>query len=214
MYIDLIIKIKSMGIVMKIRALLVGLLLMASTTSVSAAGPYIGAGGGVSILHDSDIKETGFATATTKYDTGYGFNVSAGYNFEPVRLEFEFGYKNADMDEISVPGWGTASAKDTDITVMSYMVNAFYDIKTNSPITPYIGAGLGLLKGELNVQGSKLNDTQLGYQLIVGAAYNLNKNVAIDLSYRLQGAASDFSKNNVDIEYMSSNIMAGLRYSF
>lgn len=198
---------------MKIRALLVGILLVASTTSALAAGPYIGAAGGVSIVHDGDIKVTGVGTATSEYDTGYGFNVSAGYNFEPVRLEFEFGYKNAELDKLTGPG-GSASVSDTDITVMSYMVNAFYDIKTNSPITPYIGAGLGLLNGELQSQGSKDDDTVFGYQIIIGAAYNVSKNVALDLSYRFQGAPSDFSKNNVSIEYNSSNVMAGLRYNF
>lgn len=189
------------------------LLLMASTSSALAAGPYIGAAGGVSIVHDGDITVTGVGTATAEFDTGYGLNVSAGYNFEPVRLEFEFGYKNADLSKISGPG-GSVSVPDTDITVMSYMVNVFYDIKTNSPITPYIGAGLGLLNGELKSQGTKEDDNEFGYQIVVGAAYNVNKNIAIDLSYRFQGAASDFSENGVDIEYMSSNIMAGLRYNF
>ena len=198
---------------MKIRALMVGLLLVASTTSALAAGPYVGAAGGVSIVHDGDISVAGIGTATAEYDTGYGFNVSAGYNFEPIRAEFEFGYKNADMDKISGPG-ASVSVSDTDITVMSYMVNAFYDIKTGSPFTPYIGAGIGLLNGELESQGQNEDDTTFGYQLIVGAAYNVTKNLAIDLSYRFQSAPSDFSENGVDVEYNSSNIMAGLRYNF
>lgn len=198
---------------MKIRALLVGLLLAASTTTALAAGPYIGAAGGVSIVHDGDVTVTGLGTVTAEYDAGYGFNVSAGYNFEPVRLEFEFGYKNADLDKISGPG-GSASVSGTDITVMSYMINAFYDIKTNSPVTPYIGAGIGALNGELKSEGSKEDDTEFGIQAIVGAAYNFNKNLALDLSYRFQTAPSDFSKNDVSIEFMSSNIMAGLRYNF
>lgn len=198
---------------MKLRAFLVGLLFTVSATSALAAGPYIGAAGGVTIVHDSDIEVTGVGTATAKFDTGYGFNVSAGYNFEPVRLEFEFGYKNADVKSISGPG-GSVSVPDTDITVMSYMVNVFYDIKANTCITPYFGAGLGALNGELESQGAKEDDTEFGYQLIFGGAYNINKNIAIDLSYRFQHAPSDFSKNGVTLGYMSSNIMAGLRYNF
>lgn len=198
---------------MKIKALLVGLLLVTSTTSALAAGPYIGAAGGVSIVHDGDIKVTGVGSVTSEYDTGYGLNVSAGYSFDPVRLEFEFGYKNAGLNKLSGPG-GSVSLTDTDISVYSYMVNAYYDIKTTSPFTPYIGAGLGLLNGELKSEGSKEDDTVFGYQLIVGAAYNVDKHLALDLSYRLQRAPSDFEKNEVSIEYISSNIMAGLRYNF
>ena len=76
------------------------------------------------------------------------------------------------------------------------------------------GAGLGMVYGELDDNGVNSDDTVFGYQVIVGAAYNFNKNFALDLSYRFQGAAEDFSQNNMDLSYMSSSIMAGLRYSF
>ncbi|MFZ2951086.1 MAG: outer membrane protein [Desulfuromonadaceae bacterium] len=198
---------------MRIKILLAGLLLIVSTTSALAAGPYIGAAGGISITHDGDTTVTGVGTVDTEYDTGFGFNLSAGYSFDPVRLEFEFGYKNADMDKISGPG-GSIPVPDTEITVMSYMVNALYDFKTGSQFTPYIGAGLGLMNGELKSEGEKEDDTVFGYQVILGAAYNVNQNLAFDLSYRLQSAPSDFENSGVSIEYTSSNIMAGLRYNF
>lgn len=200
---------------MKIRALLVGVLLVASTTSALAAGPYVSAAGGVSIFHDSDVKDTisSNPTVTTEYDAGYGFNVSAGYNFEPVRVEFEFGYKAADVDKFSALGVSVSGAGSDD-TVKSYMANVYYDFKLKSPFTPYIGVGLGLLNGEFNDFGFKEDDTVFGYQFAVGTAYNFNKNVALDLSYRLQGAASDFKVDGAEISYMSSNIMAGVRYSF
>ena len=197
---------------MKIRALLVGLLLLASTTSAIAAGPYIGAAGGVSIFHDSDIKDTG-TTSNLEYDTGYGFNISAGYNFDPIRVEFEFGYKQANLDKITTNGV-SASETDDDATVMSYMANAYYDFKTNSPFTPYIGAGLGMINAEFKSPDFKEDDTVFGYQVAVGAAYNINKNIALDVSYRFQGAASDIKIEGSDVSYMSSNIMAGLRYNF
>lgn len=197
---------------MRIRALVVVLLLAVSATSALAAGPYVGAAGGVSMVHDSDISEPGLS-GTVEYDTGFGFNVSAGYNFDPVRVEFEFGYKNADVDKIEAFGFGVP-VDGADLTVMSYMVNGFYDIKTNSAVTPYIGAGIGMINGELDDNGYTSDDTVFGYQLIVGAAYNVNKNFALDLSYRFQGAADDFSMNGSDVSYMSSSIMAGMRYSF
>jgi opacity protein-like surface antigen len=201
---------------MKIRALLVGVLLVASTTSALAAGPYVGAAGGISIFHDSDENDTILGTTDTReYDAGYALSVSAGYNFDPVRVEFEFGYKAADVDKFTGPGFSFSGA-GSDARVMSFMANAYYDFKTNSPFTPYIGGGLGLLNGEFKDVdfGFKEDDTVLGYQFAVGAAYNFNKNVAFDLSYRLQGAASDFEVAGFEIPYMSSNIMAGVRYSF
>jgi opacity protein-like surface antigen len=196
-----------MEVRMKFRALLVGLLLMVSATPALAAGPYVGAAGGVSVVHDSDISDLGLS-GTAKYDTGYGFNVNAGYNFDPVRVEFEFGYKNADVDRVELLGL-SVPITSSDLTVMSYMVNGYYDLKINSPVTPYFGAGIGVINGELDND----DDTVFGYQLIAGVAFNVNKNVAIDLSYRFQGS-SDFSMGGTDVSYMSSNIMAGLRYHF
>ena len=198
---------------MKIRVLLAALFLIASTTTAYAAGPYLGVAGGVSIVHDGDIDVSGLGSAELEYDTGYSFNVSAGYNFEPARVEFEFGYKNADVDQISGPG-GSFYVSDSDLSVMSYMVNGFYDLKIDNQITTYFGAGLGMINGEFDFGGADEDDTQFGYQLIIGAAYNVNRNIALDLSYRFQHAPSDFEIEGADVEYMSSNIMAGVRFNF
>ncbi|MDD2580935.1 MAG: outer membrane beta-barrel protein [Desulfuromonadaceae bacterium] len=194
---------------MRIRVLLAGLLLFASTASAFAAGPYVGVAGGVSIIHDSDDTAPGYYDATIAYDTGYGFNLSAGYNFDGFRLEGEYGYKAADIKDIS--GYSYSGA---DASFNSFMVNGYYDIKTNSAVTPFIGAGLGLIYGELNDNGYTVDDTVPGYQLIAGVGFDLNKNVTLDVSYRLQGAATDFEKDGEKISYLSSNVYAGIRYKF
>lgn len=197
---------------MKVKVLLAGLLILGSTTSALAAGPYLGVSGGASFTHESDEKEPGFSS-TVEYDTGFGVNVSAGYNFAPARVEFEFGYKKADVDKVESGGF-SAPVTDADIRVMSYMVNAYYDIDTKSAVTPYLGVGIGAVNGELRSPGFKEDDTVFGYQVIAGAAINLNKNVAFDLSYRLLGAAEDFKAQDTELSYLSSNIMAGLRVNF
>jgi len=189
--------------------LLAGLLLLASTTSAFAAGPYIGVAGGVSIVHDSDYTVPGYVKDTVSYDTGYGFSLSGGYNFDGVRLEGEYGYKTADVKDIS--GYSYSGA---DASFKSFMVNGYYDIKTNSAVSPFIGAGLGLINGELNDNGYTVDDTVLGYQLIAGVGFNLNKNVTIDLSYRLQGAASDLEKDGEKLSYLSSSLLGGVRFNF
>lgn len=199
---------------MKLRMLLVVFIVAVLATPAMAAstGPYMGASLGVSIVHDTDVHNPDFSL---EYDPGFAFNIVGGYNFEPVRLEAEFGYKNADVDKASVGGL-SGSLPGTDITVLSYMLNGYYDFKLagRSPITPFIGAGLGILHGELDVQGSKGDDTVFGYQFMLGAAYKVTRNVSLDLSYRFQGAASDFSESGTSFSYHSSNILAGMRYNF
>jgi outer membrane immunogenic protein len=195
---------------------LAGLLVLGSTASALAAGPYIGAAGGATFIHDGDISVEDFGTrsATVKYDTGAAFNVSAGYDFQPVRVEFQFGYKNANVDSISGPG-GTFFLRDTDVRVLSYMANVFYDFKTASQVTPYIGVGMGLLTAQLNESGDSSEDVnEFGIQAMAGAAFKVTRNVALDISYQFQTAPSDFSKNGTSLEYKSSNVMGGLRFTF
>ncbi|GFO70557.1 outer membrane channel protein [Geomonas limicola] len=200
---------------MKLRILLVVLMVAAFASSASAAapGPYLGGSLGVSIVHDTDIHDPS-GNATFEYDPGFAFNIAGGYNFEPGRLEAEFGYKNADVSRATV-GALSGSVSGTDITVLSYMFNGYYDFKlSGTPVTPFVGAGLGILHGELDVQGSKGDDTVFGYQFMLGAGYKVNRNITLDLSYRFQGAASDFSESGTSFSYNSSNILFGMRYNF
>jgi len=71
-----------------------------------------------------------------------------------------------------------------------------------------------LINAELNDNGEKDDDTVFGYQLVAGVGFSVNRNVTIDLSYRFQGVAEDLKIYDADVEYMSSNIMAGLRFNF
>lgn len=198
---------------MKMKMLLAGFLVMAMASVAAAAGPYVGVSGGVSMIHDGDVTVAGIGSAKASYDTGYNVNLSSGYNFDGFRLEGEFGYKGADLDQLSGNG-GSVKVSDTDITLLTFMANGYYDIKTGGPVVPFLGAGIGIINGEIQSQGESDEDTVFGYQLTAGVSYAVNKNLNLDVAYRFQGAGSDFSKNGVSFEYNSSNILAGVRYNF
>ena len=185
-----------------------------STTSAFAAGGYIGIGAGGSFFHDADLTVTGVGTVDAEYDTGYGFLVKIGGQLNPnFRLEGEFGYREADLDTLSGPG-GSVSVSGWNLNVMSFMLNGYYDFKTQSTVTPFVGVGIGMLKGELEVEGFSEDDTVPGYQLMAGISVAANPNVSFDFSYCYQGAASDFEKEGIELSYKSSNLFAGLRFNF
>ena len=196
---------------MKIRILLAGLLLAAAATSAFAAGPYVGVAGGVSLIHDSDVSYPGGPTDTETYDTGYGFNGSLGYNFDGARLELELGYKAADVDT-----YAGQSVSGGEVSFMSYMVNGYFDFRNPSAVTPYLGAGIGMINGEWDDHdhGDKDDDTVFGYQFMAGLGIALDRHIAIDLSYRFQGAGEDLNIWGADQEYMSSSFFAGIRVNF
>jgi len=200
---------------MKIRLLLIGLLIMATaSTAMAKEAPYLGISGGVAILHDSDVTVAGVGGGTMDFDTGVAFNMNAGVELGGGRLEAEFGYKNADVKAVSAFG-NSATVDDSDVLILSYMLNGYIDIKTESAIKPFIGAGVGLLDAEFRSSGFNSDkDKEFGYQFMAGLGFKTDDLVTIDVSYRYQGAPNDFSKNGTSISYNSSNILLGIRANF
>ena len=98
--------------------------------------------------------------------------------------------------------------------ISSTMVNGYYDFINTTPLTPFIGAGLGMVSGSISDNGVSTDGMVFGYQAMVGCEYSYDKNIAFDLYYQLQNAASDFEKDGVGISYMSSNILFGVTYKF
>lgn len=195
------------------RTVMLAVVFFAVTASrVFAAGPYVGGFAGPTIIHDGDITVNGVGTATLQYDVGPAFGAIGGYNFDGFRVEGEMSYRHANIDRVSGPA-GSILISGVDISLWSFMGNAYYDFKTNSPVTPFVGAGIGLVQGLLSDNGYKYDDTVFGYQFTVGAGFALNKHVSLDLSYRLQGT-SDFETADGTISYLSSNVLFGARYQF
>jgi len=205
---------------MKLRLIFAGAMFALQATSAFAAGPYVIATGGVSYFHDAEIEVIGVSpqfslgSADISYDLGYGFTFGAGYNFDGFRLEGEWALRRTSVDKISAHGNNAPLRKVDDFTVVSYMVNGYYDVKTSSGVSPFFGVGIGQLNGDLDVIGYDIEDNTSGYQLTAGVTYPINKSLSLALSYRLQGAFVDIESNYGDLSYLNSSIMAGVRYDF
>ena len=219
---------------MKFRLLLAGLLIAASASSALASGPYIGTTAGVSMFHDADIEiQSGYPyydtdEAKISYDSGVALGGSFGYDFDGFRLEGEVGYRTADLDTITGTVYGytdlygyagpygyTESVPGADVSITSYMMNGIVDFAPNNVFSPFLGAGLGILRGEMNQEGyASADDTVVGYQMMAGFSIKAGEKVFFDVSYRFQGAASDFETDDATLSYTSSNILGGIRLKF
>lgn len=187
------------------------LCLAAALPAAAAQGPYVGVAGGLFIPHESDVNVPGVGSADLEYDTGFGFNVAAGMRFDQARVEAEIGWSKADLDKLSGPG-GSVDL-DGDLTTMSFMVNGYYDVQIPAPVTPFFGAGLGVINGEFEIEGDEGDDTTFGYQFTAGVTTQINPALNLDIYYRYQGA-SDFEDEGDEISYDSSLVFAGIRYNF
>lgn len=92
------------------------------------------------------------------------------------------------------------------------MINGYWDLKRLGPWTPYLGAGIGKLRVRATDSTGAYKDQVFGYQLSGGASIAVKKHLSVDLSYRYH--KGDFRIGVYDVTYSSSNLMAGLRYTF
>lgn len=184
---------------MKKVLLLAASFLVLTSAVAFAEGPYVGADLGLSIAHESDVEIVGVGSGTVDYDTGFGFDLRGGYDFGQGRVEAEFGYRANDFEDTS-----------EDLTVMSYMVNGYYDFKMGAPVTPFVGLGVGLLNGDIDGE----SDTTFGGQLALGVAFQLNKQVKLDLTYKYLTTFSDFESDGVEVDYSNSSLLIGARFNF
>ncbi|MEK7245177.1 MAG: outer membrane beta-barrel protein, partial [Pseudomonadota bacterium] len=112
--------------------------LAASAANATDKGFYLGAGLGANWTRETDI--TGIGTnLSADFDAGWVGALAAGWAYgNGLRSELEFGYRRNDLDSISGAAVGSGDASSWRSTI-----NVYYDFKTESPLTPYVGVGLG-----------------------------------------------------------------------
>ena len=114
---------------------------------------------------------------------GLGFAVGTDLSYSsslPVRVETEYLYHGNQTFQ----GGGV----NHDLSAHSIMANAFLDLQTDSPLTPYVGGGLGMayLNDHVSANGAsaKVNRWNFAWNVGGGVAFSLNESLALDLGYR------------------------------
>ncbi len=149
------------------------------------------------IVEDLDLDVGAFKKAVTlDHKYGYDADVIAGYDFGPIRLEAELGYKRAKVDEFQqVAGGGFTGGvfNGTGRTqVISSMINALLDFGDDAGVSGYVGGGAGISQIKFrNISGTGANalflrdkDAELSWQAIAGIRAAITPNVDIGLKYR------------------------------
>lgn len=196
--------------------------------AVANAEWYAGAGGGLQIPKDQEIKSG--PTQDIDYDNGWGVLGAVGYKYgNGLRSELELGYRGAGVDSVSLSTQDGGSAK-----VLSLMANTLYDIPTNTGFSPYVGAGAGIAKIDYNnvrslaagvgtnsLTGSNLlddSDVVPALQGIFGFNVPFADSLDFFAQYQYQYLFNVDPSNNAggrtDADYGNSLILAGLRYTF
>lgn len=225
------------------------LLAGAAAIAVSAAPaaardgqPYIGIEGGVSLKDKvtveidnvpADGRLTRAATARTKL--GVDGDVILGYDFGPVRLEAEGGYKNNKYRGLTVQNTGilpagvtvppgTVVRNERDLEIWSGMVNALLDLGRDEGLQVYGGGGVGFANLRLPVRVAGVGDiiddnkTDFAWQLIGGVRFPVTDNLDLGVKYRYFNV-DDFrlrASNGRELEanYSAHSVLASLVWNF
>jgi len=206
-------------VVMKKRAVffvVVFMLMLVPCVSLGAGPkPYISVQLGAVSMQDSDWSDE-YSKGTFEYNTGYAASLAGGVKLGMFRIEGELGYQKSSLanGRLCYDGecmYGTYM--DGDMSAYSLLGNFYFDFVKNSPVTPYITAGIGMANIELNDLGPDYDDTVLAYQVGAGFAFSFDPQIIIDLKYRyFRTAEPEFDGTKCD--FASSNIYLGLRYNF
>lgn len=179
---------------------------------------------GVSFLNEVN----GFSTASSysagvRTNPGYilGGAIGAHLN-DNLRAELELSHSNWSVSALSSSGSGFRPAVG-ELSATYLLGNLWYDFKSDSAFTPYIGGGLGLglPNQDFTANSGVKSDTPLefAFQLGVGAKYALSDKIDLDIGYRFKDIPN-FTQNfpgftNITGEsFASHNVQVGLTFNF
>jgi opacity protein-like surface antigen len=203
-----------------------------SSAAVGRPGPYFSGFIGTSIANDATV--TGFDGATpfsdrVTFDPGVYVGGTGGYDFGFLRLEGELSYRHANIDTLTTAGLNLRSV-DGNIGAFATMFNVFFDLHNPSPVTPYLGGGIGFAtlhisdtRGYDTLSGNNVrlydedNDTVFASQVGAGLDVAFNRRFSLDLGYRyFMTEKAHFDSHIIasSLRLESHNAMVGFKVKF
>lgn len=191
---------------------------------------YLGLNGGFAFQNDSEVSGAGTTAKELSFDNGYMVSGSIGYLipaadsfFSNSRVELEVAQRKNDIDRFGFAG-GTTTAGAGTYSVVSYMLNYYYDIPVSKNFMPYLGAGAGIGSFSLDdaptLTSSDHSDEAWVYQAMAGIGFSFDQMplVQFSLGYRYFGTFEDpqfqTATGKFDAEFDNHNVEAGVKFKF
>jgi opacity protein-like surface antigen len=213
-------------------------LVIFSIPSLGAAatgrpGPYFSAFLGGSFARDVTVSGFDYFNGIpfsdeVSYDSGIYTGGTGGYDFGFMRLEGELAYRYNDIDTITFSNGSRFNSDEGYIGVFATMFNVFFDLHNSSPVTPYLGGGIGFASlylsdtygfgpngyGQLYADS---DDTVFASQVGAGVDIALNNRYSLDIGYRYfitEEANLDSFISTNKLKFESHNAMVGFKMKF
>ena len=148
-------------------------------------------------------------------DPAFVINGAIGVQLNPmIRVEGEIGLHSNTADIAGFP-------QDFTFRTVSFMGNGYFDILTNSPLRPYVGAGLGF--AVVNVEediGFTADDSDLvaAFQLMAGVGFDISPKATLTFGYRYFTTTDPAFilpvSGPFETEFTSHDFLFGARFRF
>lgn len=185
---------------------------LAVSATAQAATPYVEGQLGYANLGDvssGDISVS-FDSSIT-YGVEFGFkdvvvpNLRIGTSISTMKFDLNGAQQNGVN---ATPAQIAAAGDNFDIRANLYMVNAYYDFKTSTDFTPFVGFGVGVADIKLDNNNS-VNSTEFAYSVNAGAKYNIDKSLYVGA----KAAYTRVSPQDVtDVSLYSVNLSVGYEF--
>lgn len=196
-------------------------------------GPYVSGFFGTCILGDADVSSYDYWTGTSyadraEFSPDINIGGTVGFDYGAVRVEGELSYKHAEFttitDRINNVQFHNASG---NLGALAMMFNTFFDLHNSSPVTPYVGGGVGFAALHLSDTyvaefGPPIyqegDDSVLAYQIGAGFEIALKQRLSLDFGYRYfattKASFDSFQDIASELKFNSHNLAVGLRALF
>ncbi len=208
-------------------ALSLSVLALATPTLAEPPGWYIGLGGGWSNLPDMTGQFSGAGLAAkAQFDNGFVVDGFVGHNFGWFSAEGELAYRRHEAHALSLGG-APLGAVSGNASSLAGMVNGIVNLMPHSQLSPYLGAGAGIARVELDrltgggITGISDDTTRFAYQGIAGVSYTVTPQVSLALDYRyfatldpIFAVTTAAGGGSFKTQYQTHNVLLRLTYHF
>lgn len=163
----------------------------------------------------------------SRYDDGFNLGLTVGVAYPSgLRPEAALRYRENDYESLDLQqGFGDANGStapaDGSFSSSSLMGNVWFDFLKHHVVSPYIGAGIGVARVDidnLGVGGQSSvddSDTVFAYQGGAGLSYALSELATLSLDYRFFATDDPEFRTSVNplvTEYATHNLGLGFKY--
>ena len=146
-----------------------------------------------------------------------------------LNIEAEFGFRRYDTESIRLTAarsnnvnilrpngmFAQRNPVSGTVKITSLMANGLFSFESvgGTGIVPMVGAGLGVARHSVDLQGYSGSDTTLAYQAIIGAKFPVSDDTSIRFGYRYFGTQkAEFS--NWDGTHGTHHVEVGTMFKF